>query len=746
MQEFFITHFSDIWNYFLGIPERIYFYILKIIDSIPYFSPILKCSARVLGITLFFLVIRFVYFQVLRLIKKISCFKDCGNQRWLSGNQWFMIGVFISAFMLFLKVCEPSEGLFTKITQSVIDSMRLFTFELRLPELREMVFSRNNDLLDVKSSGFELVFSSAKDLLTTENGCWLSNLYLSFMALLAPACTVVAAVSLFLNDLFVQLKYILPFRKVFVLSELNEKSLCLAKDIRKNHPLSLIIFTSVRKNDAENDFDDLLSQVKEINAKTTKKSVTGFHFLLHKTPHIYLIDKEEKDNVKNGKSLFKKYRKKNIIINVFSTLKSAETFINDIDKEDARAEINLIDPAQIIAYSLLMEKPMFEAADACGSDTMSVLVVGAGYVGMECAKAAMWCGVMDSLKFKIRIIDKEDREKEFDSEIVGFRNNLKRVGLDFDYNFYQADVNDKWFIRLLETCRDANYIIVGLGDDELTINTYKKIRQFYLRQAVDSGNYSLEKMPVIIPIIRSKAYKELIKKGEKEKFYSTGCNADIFREKFIDEWAVEKFAEKINKHYNNSDDQSKKKTERNKYKSIEQTKIRSSRASAVHSVYKLRDMGIRLELIEKGIENDGLTKEDLDSYLHSPENISRYEALTATEHNRWCVFQLLDGWTGISLDDIKKVNNVRIIENEKEKHKFIDAGMHATIVKNDELEKVGLELYNNKDKFIENNKKVIEFLGSEMIDAMKEAYNKDVKIYINEGENYELHSKSYRHK
>ena len=172
---------------------------------------------------------------------------------------------------------------------------------------------------------------------------------------------------------------------------------------------------------------------------------------------------------------------------------------------------------------------MFKAADNCGSDTMSVLVVGAGYIGMECAKAAMWCGVMDSHKFEINIIDKIDREKDFDSEFAYFENNASRVDKSIKYRFHQTDVNEPRFTRILENCGDVNYIIIGGGDDELTINTYEKIKQFYLRKAVENDCYGTEKTPVIIPVIRGKTYYEMFEGNTSDKLYPVGCNTEVFK-------------------------------------------------------------------------------------------------------------------------------------------------------------------------------------------------------------------------
>ncbi len=700
------------------------------------FHPKLRLSVIVLIAALSFLLLRFIFFSFCKKLK---------TKRILTGYQWLLIGVFASAFCLFIKVCPPSDGFFTKISQSAVDSLRLFTLELRLPELKEMIFSENKELVKLDTSAFELTLNTVKEVFNSENSEWRSEIYISFFALLAPLCTVIAAVSLLFNDWLVQLKYLFPIMRVYALSELNENSICLAKDIRKNHPFSMIIFTGVVKNDLENSSDDLLSQVKVISASITQKSITDFHFFLHAKPHIYLIDKEEKNNVKNGKVLYEKYRIKKIIINVFSTLKSAETFIDNIDKNNARAEINLIDPAQIIAYDLMAKNPMFKAADACGSDTMSVLVVGAGYIGMKCAKAAMWCGLMDSMGFRIRIIDRDDRESAFNFHVRDFKTNLLSVGCDINYEFCCADVSKPEFIQQLESYPEANYIIVSVGDDELTINTYRKIRQFYIRKAINNNCYDREKEPVIIPIIRGEVYNELLRESKNDKLYPAGCNSEVFKEKVIDEWLIEKSAYQIHKNYRKNDKTIPK------YKNISQSQKRSSRACAVHSFYKLRDMGVYLELSKKPQIRSGrkeINAYALDDYLNriadeSNPDFKVKDSLPAVEHSRWCIFQLLDGWTGIDVEQIKRINNPD--KDGKYFHKFIPAKMHASIVENSELDSIGLDLQKDKNYFNKNDRSVTDFVGSQMVKTIQKYLKKTksknkVHIYINEGENNELHS------
>ncbi len=660
-------------------------------------------SIQVMFAILFIFLILFIIRSVINVFKNRK--KEKRILPKLSPVRKYSIMAFFTSCTFFFKINPSDKGLFVRLVDSVFSFAKLFTFNLSAKEILEKFKDAK-----IPITGSAIFYSS----------------FISIMVLLCTAFAIFALISKFMNDSIVQLKYYFKIGESYLFSEINENSACLANDIRVKNKHAQIIFTGVNKSESKKEELDFLNSISGGKVRTTSRPITNFHLTKHCKTNVYLIDEEEKNNVKNGKTVFENNKKSDVIINIFSTLHSAETIIDSIDKDKAKATINLVNPAQIIAYDTLWKHPMFEAAERCGSDTMSVMVVGAGYIGMECAKAAMWCGVMDSFKFKINIVDKEDRKKEFDAQFPDFKKNAVKAGIPVDYKFHKADVTTSDFTKVLEKCSDANYIIVAIGDDETTMNTTVAIRKWFVRKAVEDGTFDHEKVPTIIPIIRNSDYDVLAKvlsnnkkesdKGEKkckifkrktenskvdDYIYPIGSNSDIYKQNLIDEWIVENLAKRIHFEY----DLLQPEEDKIDYKNLDQTRKRSSRAGAVHALYKLRDAGYKVKFTDDRLKN--IKKNENQSYNKNEKEV---ETLVKYEHNRWSIFQLLDGWKLISLDALNAIYGEGIIE----KHKVSEGMLHGTIVPYKDLESVSEALYGEKDKFTKNDKKIVDYVVNRM--------------------------------
>ncbi len=562
-----------------------------------------------------------------------------------------------------------------------------------------------------------------------------SREYVSFVSALMIAVTAFAALSIF-KDTAAQLRYSIGFfKKAHIFSELNEKSICLARDIKKKNPFSRIVFTGVDRVGSNEASEGLVLEAENINAIMTRKSVPDFHIASLAQRNIYLIDLEESNNIKNGIELYKKHKEKNCVINVFSTLESSEPFIDGIKK--GKAKINLVNRAQIIAYDILMRYPMYKAADRCGSDTMSVLVIGAGTIGMEFAKAAMWCGVMDKYKFKIRILDSVDRESGFRMKYPYFDDELNRVGVELDYKFGVVDVNSSEFNQKLEIYGDANYIVVATGDDEQNINVASRVRRFFLKRAIKDGKPTEENAkiklnePFIIPVISNSDYYNILGGSDCDgNLCPYGSHSNIYNSEAVNDWPVDALACRIHTLYREHCIRNDYNYIPGEYEKNSQTDKRSNRANAVHILYKLKGIGVELRRAYVGEDKDLKEKEEeknaeiLSMGYKALENRSKlFEYLLKNkeilskayriEHNRWCVFELLDGWSSWSVEDVKKVHSSE--QNEKNNnyeyaHKEKRAMLHAAIVSNNELPQVSFALKQDKNNLVDFDRVVTSFI------------------------------------
>ena len=101
--------------------------------------------------------------------------------------------------------------------------------------------------------------------------------YLSVAFVVAPVLTFGFLMSFFKNaSAFVN--YVLHyFRNVYVFSELNEKSLSLGTDIRKNHKSAVIIYTDVFENNDEVSCE-LIERAREMRAICFMKDILAKSF------------------------------------------------------------------------------------------------------------------------------------------------------------------------------------------------------------------------------------------------------------------------------------------------------------------------------------------------------------------------------------------------------------------------------------------------------------------------------------
>ncbi len=650
----------------------------------------------------------FVIFSAISIFLSLS--KKLRKKSILSPLHFLMIGAFSAAFALFYPVYKATTNdTLMGLVDSVISTVKMFGFDFKSAVIKDLIFGENTP---IKAS---------------------SKIYISFISFFVPMITVTAALNIFKNTA-VQIKYALSFAgKAHIFSELNEKSISFAKDIRKTSRWAKIVFTGVNRIGSDEARQELTGEAKGIGALMTGKTVLDFHCLMHRKPSIYLIDNEETTNVKNGIELYKKYQNRSCNIHVFSSLESAETFIDAIDKKDnAKAKINLFNYARIIALDLLAKHPMFEAADRCNSKTMSVLVIGADTVGTECAKAAMWCGRMNNYGFKLRIIGSENEKKRFSLEYGTLKNELKKAGISIDYDFLVADINTQELTDSLNICRDANYIIIATGNDETTINVATKVRKTFIRNAVADRSYSAQTEPTIIPVISNIDYYEVFKTVHESDntcnvFYPYGCYCDIYKTDTITDWPIEKIAEHIHRLYN------KKGKNDKSYHTLPQTEKRSNMATAVHSIYKMKDAGIdfckstdessKSRYLKQGkVQLHGT---ELDKYLNSKpdgDNKTRMEKLVELEHDRWSIFQVLDGWASWSVDEITDCVNIHECEKPQ---KFSAAQLHGCIIPNDKLEELGRVLYSEPDCFFKHDRNVTSVIGKNISDIINQQLNKN---------------------
>lgn len=605
----------------------------------------------------------------------------------------FTAGTFAAVYFLFLDF-----GDFRTVTDSFKNTLNVFNCLLDFNEIYEYAAKAEfpSDISQIKL--FDRIF--------------IVCLYFGL-----PLLTARAFFSLF-KDRFTRLRYYFSFgRDCHVFSALTEKSICLATDIyneSKSHKSlikPLIIFCNVKKDNVS---DGLLLKAENINAAFYKKSVLEF-----KTAKLVVPGKTEKNRSDNpdNKTLAKKRNcfylsSENDAVNekdcvyltqsecgsidhiyVFSSLESSACIINAA-KKASKTPVHLINEAQVIAYSLLFEHPMYESAN---NGMNSVLVVGAGKTGLEIAKNSIWCGSMLSLGYNLMIIDKDDKMKELEAKYGDFREAAVIAEAPVVCKSKSVNIDSDGLEEAVNEYPEATYIVVALGNDELTLSTAILLRKLYRRL---SAGYS----PKIIPVLKNSNYKEIASSAKESELTPFGFYESIYSYNKVIKSKIEEIAKKFNEYYNGEAKSDKS------YDDLPEIERLSNLAVAVHSKYKIFDAGNSIVKKENGeyiLNKKGDRQVDVEKHQRN-------------EHNRWVRFMILNGWKNMP----RAIAESRKADGEKSPQKDYCTETHACITGNSKLAALAEALGYPSDQYTKYDRIMVEKSGDCLIKTLN---SKEIK-------------------
>ncbi len=585
-------------------------------------------------------------------------YKNKRKPKYITPLNVLTVGTFIAVYFLFLDF-----GDFRTVTDSLKNTLDSFKWFL----------------------GFEEIYSSAVKTKVPDNVADISVFDRVFVICLyfgLPLLTMRAFFSLF-KDKFTRLRYYFSIcRECHVFSALTEKSICLATDIyneSKSFIKPLIVFCNVN---AGNVSDGLLLRAECIDAGFFRKSVLDFktnkliNFKKDEKNYFYLSDEDYAINERDCVHLTQSENKAIDHLYVFSSLESSVCIVNTA-KKTVNYAVHLINEAQVIAYSLLFEHPMYESAH---NGVNSVLVIGAGQNGLEIAKNSIWCGAMNSLEFSLRIVDKEDKMKVLNARYGDFIREAEKAGITVDCECMVKNVDSDGLEEVVSENKDATYIVVALGNDELTLNTAIFLRKLYRRKI--SGY-----LPKIIPVLKSTNYKKIAGSAKDFELTPFGFNEDIYSCETVNKWKIEKIAKKLNEQYNYKAGNSNG----DNFDDLPEIERLSNIAVAVHSKYKVYDAEKSIEKGENG-KYMIVDRENRPALTEEEQNILN-EKYRENEHNRWVLFMILNGWKTMSFSTVK----LRKAQKVKKCHKDYLSETHACITSNENLARLG-EIVNGKEE------------------------------------------------
>lgn len=325
---------------------------------------------------------------------------------------------------------------------------------------------------------------------------WIRTTYSVFAAILcivAPILTFGFILSLFKN-LSAHVRYLLSyFKNVYIFSEINDQTITLAEDIKKNHPKATIVFTDIFEENKENSFE-IVERAKKISAILFKKDIVAINFNAHskKTEmYFFIMGENENENLNQGIAIISRYgKRKNSNLYVFSTRVEGELLLTQADKGGMK--VRRINETRSLINRLLYEngKIFFDGAkeQEDGSRLISAVIVGMGKHGTEMIKALSWFCQMTDYRIEITAFDKdplaEERFTALCPELMSDEYNGVYVDGEAQYKITIKsgyDIDTSSFANEIYSLTDTTYVLCSLGTDELNIRASVNLRMYFER-------------------------------------------------------------------------------------------------------------------------------------------------------------------------------------------------------------------------------------------------------------------------
>ncbi len=319
------------------------------------------------------------------------------------------------------------------------------------------------------------------------------SLYMTVIIIALPLMT-----AGYILSLFGEIVYAIRYKVVggdVIFSALNEKSLCLAEDIRRVSNKKHIVFTNVHEG------SEFIGQAKRINAVCFKKGICSLKFQRRKLCKVYLLEEDETENLRQALELVEKYKDRKMELYVLSHSAESEVLLGSVC---ANIKVRQIDESMNLSY-MLMDRSLFDNATICDNKKIiTAVILGLGRNGIDILKTLCWLCQMPGYELKVHVFDNRDVVDEISQimpEIIS--GNCSSDPLDAQYTiaFHKVDVNGKRFTDELSSI-SPTVAYVSLGDDELNIKTAITVRSILCRTELLPTIYAMVYDSVVSQAVR----------------------------------------------------------------------------------------------------------------------------------------------------------------------------------------------------------------------------------------------------
>ena len=417
--------------------------------------------------------------------------KSYQSSRIATPSRALAVGVFASGVLLFFPYYYGTEfgnvptllRLWESFWLSVHHAIRLFVVDTGFDEIRHV---------------------------STLCGSTLYAILGTVLLILAPLLTFTVILSFFRNFSAYRRFLLHPMAPVCVFSELNEKSLTLAKDIKRTSPETVLMFADVFEEDNEESYE-ITERAKELGAICFKKDMLSLNLRMHSRKSklsFFAIAQEqsisgirrqvltastaEDENIKQAYKLASDpyySQRKNTYLYVFSSGTRGELLLENLP--DTMVRVSLAEKYRPLVTREIHKhgkELLFDSAELLenGEKAIRVAIVGAGDFGLEMMRTILWHCQIDGYRLSIDVFDVDpDTEDRFSFLFPGLTspeyNGVRKDGMPYyKLTFHSGvSVDTQTFLEKIDEGGYPTYILVALGKDELAVQTAVALRRHY---------------------------------------------------------------------------------------------------------------------------------------------------------------------------------------------------------------------------------------------------------------------------
>lgn len=579
-----------------------------------------------------------------------------GDRRALTAFQVFLLCFFFAAVAIFFPIYY-------------VDYLEAETGVARV--IKAILLSAQNVLRLITLNG---EFDNVRDFLAdTSINAVLGGVYSFYAAVIVIAAPLLTAgfVLSFFRNVSATFRYsIRPCRELYVMSELNERSLAVAKNVlREKTRGRLVIFADVFEDGGERN-TELIFSARQLGAICVKKDVTdiGLKYAGKCMRKIYLFGDDEDENLRQALKLINrhrgtKYDNKNMEFYVFSRTAESGALLDSVDKGNMR--VRRVNESFNLALTEMQAHSLFATAK---EKKIRIAIVGLGGYGMQFLKMICCLGQMPEHSVELHVFDREDaagRLKAAAPELSAF--NGKKIEGDAEYSIVfhnNIDVKSVGFIEEFSAVGEYTGVYVTLGEDELNIETAMHVRTMIKRFSPDANTpiYAIVYDPAKAEIVANGGLRN--HEGKEYGITFIGSLSESFSLKNIERQELEESGKTLHTDW----------ARKNEGKEDEEvTKQKVAQAEKMFDLYEYHRKSSMVQAVYRDLRGGlGYRKQD----ENTPDGEKNNDSLRRYEHRRWNTYMRGEGYIyGEKKDHIAKTHPLLVPfddlpEEEKKKDDF----------------------------------------------------------------------------